>query len=66
MEVELFRFHGLGRVIRVEHRLGRLYLSVVRVMIGQFAIINFFKTGALHKALSVIAKRNASTERILQ
>jgi hypothetical protein len=53
---ELFRLHGLGRVIRMEHRGGRLYLSVVRLMIGQFALINFFKTGDLHKQLSAIAK----------
>ncbi len=48
---EIFRLHGLGRVIRVEHANGRLFLSVVRLMIGQFAIINFFKTGALQADL---------------
>jgi hypothetical protein len=50
-EAELFRLHGLGRVIRIEHRHGRLFLAVTRLMIGQFAFINFFKTGALHKKL---------------
>jgi hypothetical protein len=54
---ELFRLHGLGRVIRVEHRRGRLFLSVVRFMIGQFATINFFKTGKLHQEL--VAMTNA-------
>ena len=45
--VELFRLHGLGRVIRIDHINGRIFISVVRLMIGQFAFINFFKTGAL-------------------
>ena len=54
LSVELFRLHGLGRVIRVEHRQGRLFLSVVRWMIGQFAFINFLKTGTLHKELTAI------------
>jgi hypothetical protein len=54
-EAELFRLHGLGRVIRIEHRQGRLFLAVTRLMIGQFAIIDFFKTGALHKDLAAIA-----------
>jgi hypothetical protein len=51
VSVELFRLHGLGRVIRVNHRHGRLFVSVVRAMIGQFAFINFFRTGELHKQL---------------
>jgi hypothetical protein len=55
LEVELFRLHGLGRVIRLDYREGRVFLSVVRLMIGQFAFINFFKTGALHKELAAIA-----------
>ena len=56
-EAELFRLHGLGRVIRLEHRAGRLFLAVIRLMIGQFAFINFFKTGALHKELVVVIAR---------
>ena len=55
-EAELFRLHGLGRVIRIEHNGGRLFLSVVRLMLGQFAIINFFQTGALHKQLALVSK----------
>ena len=58
-EAELFRLHGLGRVIRIEHRQGRLFLAVTRLMIGQFAFINFFKTGALHKDLAAIAARKS-------
>ena len=52
LKVELFRLHGLGRVIRAEHQGGRLYLAVVRFMIGQFASVNFFGTGELHKKLA--------------
>src|SRR5258705_13301433 len=54
LEAELFRFHGLGRVIRLEYRGGRVFLAVVRLMIGQFAFINFFKTGALQKQLAAV------------
>jgi hypothetical protein len=60
IEAELFRLHGLGRVIRLEHREGRMFLSVVRLMIGQFAFINFFKTGKLCKELSDIANHSAT------
>ncbi len=65
LSAEMFRLHGLGRVIRVEHRHGRLFLSAVRFMIGQFASINFFKTGKLHKELltatSAVQGRSGST-----
>ena len=54
-DVELFRLHGTARVIRVDHQNGRLYLAVVRFMIGQFASVNFFKTGELLKQLQVLA-----------
>jgi hypothetical protein len=53
-QAELFRLHGLGRVIRIEHRQGRLFLAVTRLMVGQFALINFFKTGALHQELVAV------------
>jgi hypothetical protein len=56
ISAEIFRLHGLGRVIRVEHKGGRLFLAVVRLMIGQFAFINFFKTGTLQKEIAAIAK----------
>ena len=55
-EVELFRLHSLARVIRVDHKGGRLYLSVVRFMIGQFASVNFFKSGEFHKELASLAE----------
>jgi len=57
-DAELFRLHGSMRVIRVEHQGGRLYLAVVRFMIGQFAFVNFFKTGELHDALKRLARSN--------
>jgi len=56
--VELFRLYGLGRVIDVKHRHGRLYLSVTRFMIGQFALINFLKTGKLLEELTGAVKLN--------
>ena len=56
LSAELFRLHGLGRVIRRETRNGCLFLTVVRLMIGQFAFINFFKTGSLQKQLAEIGK----------
>jgi hypothetical protein len=48
----LFRLHGLGRVIQIDHSQGRMFVSVVRFMIGQLAFINFFKTGELHNQLT--------------
>ena len=60
LEAELFRLHGLGRVIRIEYRGGRLFLSVVRLMIGQFAFINFFQTGAVQKHLASLAKQHSA------
>ena len=48
---KLFRLHGLGSVIQIDHSSGRIFVSVVRFMIGQFAVINFFKTGELHKQI---------------
>jgi hypothetical protein len=54
-EVELFRLHGSMRVIRVDYQGGRLFLAVIRFMIGQFALVNFFKTGALHRTLAGLA-----------
>jgi hypothetical protein len=60
LAAELFRLHGLGRVIRVEDRGGRLFLAVVRFMIGQFAIINFFRTGKLHKELVGVTQQTTS------
>lgn len=50
-KVDMYRFHGLGRVIQVDHGNGRLFLAATRLMIGQFALINFFRTGKLHRVL---------------
>jgi len=59
LSAELFRLHGLCRVIRVEHRGGRLFLSVIRFLIaGQFMLVNFYKTGELQLRLAAIAARN--------
>lgn len=49
--VELFRLHGTMRVLKIDHSRGRLYLAVTRFMIGQFASVNFFKTGELYNRL---------------
>src|SRR5579872_4406481 len=47
----ILRLHGLGRVLQIDHRGGRLFVSVIRLMIGRFAFINFFKTGALNQQI---------------
>jgi hypothetical protein len=60
LDAKLFRMHGLARVIRLDHKQGRMFLSVVRFMVGQFASVNFFKTGTLHTELKAIAKTNIS------
>jgi len=61
-EVEMFRLHGMARVIRVDHQGGRVYFAVVRFMIGQFASVNFFKTGELHQLIQQLANPvNAQT-----
>ena len=45
--ISMFRLHGLSRVVRVEHDAGSTFFAVTRIMIGQFAFVNFFKTGTL-------------------
>jgi hypothetical protein len=47
----LFRLHGLGRIVQIDRSAGRLYIAVVRAMIGHFAFINFFETGELYEKL---------------
>jgi hypothetical protein len=50
--VDLFRLHGLGRMLRIVHNRGTFFVSVVRFcLFGQFAIINFFGTGKLKDEL---------------
>ncbi len=53
--VDMYRFHGLGRVIQVDHQKGRCFLAATRLMIGQFAIVNFFRTGKLYEAILSIS-----------
>ena len=54
--VELFRLHGLGRMIRIVHGQNTLFVSVVRFCIAdRFAVIDFFKTGSLVRDLSAVA-----------
>jgi hypothetical protein len=60
LEVELLRLHGLGRVIRIDSRGGRLFLSVVRLLVGQFALINFLQTGKLQRHLASLAKQRSA------
>lgn len=54
--VELFRLHGTGRMLKVEHSSGTLFISVVRLNIGGFfMIVNFLRTGELCKKLTAAA-----------
>lgn len=51
-DVDLFRLHGLGRMIKIQHSSGTLFVSVVRfVLFGYFATVNFFRTGQLNNEL---------------
>ena len=59
--VKLFRLHGLGRVIQIDYAGGRLFVSVIRFMIGQFATINFFKTGDLNDRLTATLQRQRTS-----
>jgi hypothetical protein len=44
-DIEMIRLHKIGRVIRLNHSDGTHFVSVIRFMIGQFALINFLATG---------------------
>ena len=56
LSAELFRLHGLCSVIRLDYQGGRLFLSVIRFLIGgQLVLVNYFKTVELHKTLAAIA-----------
>lgn len=56
--VEMFRLHGTGRMIRVIHSEGTLFLAVVRFCLwGYFSMINFFGTGRLYSELSALVER---------
>jgi hypothetical protein len=62
--VKLFRLHGLGRVIQIDHAAGRLFVSAIRFMIGQFATINFFKTGELNERLIAATTRPTDNQEL--
>ncbi|MBS0202100.1 MAG: hypothetical protein JSS49_04310 [Planctomycetes bacterium] len=57
--VELFRLHNTGRMLKIEHDGGTLFVSVIRfIMFSHFAVGNFFGTGKLKKELQkIIADR---------
>ena len=55
--VELFRLHGLGRMIKVCCGEQNLFVSVIRFnFFGYFALINFFGTGRLRDELSKVVE----------
>lgn len=55
-EAELFRLHGLGRMIRLSSDIGTLFLTVVRLNLwGYFVVVNFRRTGELHQRLEARA-----------
>lgn len=58
LKADLFRLHGVGRVIQLDYKGGRVFMSVIRFMVGQFALINFFRTGELQRRLAAIVKPN--------
>jgi hypothetical protein len=50
--VEMFRLHGLGRMIKLLYKERTIFLTVVRLnLFGYFVIINFFKAGKLYEAI---------------
>lgn len=58
VSAEIFRLHGTCTVIRVEHKSGRLFLSVIRFLIGgQLMLVNYYGTIELQKKLASLALR---------
>jgi hypothetical protein len=50
--VEMFRLHGLGRMIKMTCDGRTVFLTVVRLnLFGYFVVINFFKAGELYESL---------------
>jgi hypothetical protein len=50
--VDMFRLHGLGRMIKMVCNERTIYLTVVRLnLFGYFVIINFFRAGELYESL---------------
>src|SRR5438309_10794303 len=50
--VELFRLHGMARMLKIQHSGGTLFVSVIRFsLFGLFGVVNFFGTGRLQDEL---------------
>ncbi len=50
--VEMFRLHGLGRMLKLVCKERTVFLTVVRLnLFGYFVIINFFRAGKLYETL---------------
>jgi hypothetical protein len=50
--VELVRPHGAGRMLKISHGEGTLFVSVIRFnLFGIFTVVNFFATGRLKQEL---------------
>src|SRR4051812_25330246 len=53
ISADLFRLHGTCTVIRVDHKKGRVFLSVIRFLIGgQLMLVNYHGTVAMHRKLA--------------
>lgn len=53
--VELLRMHKMGRMLKVTHRDGAIFLTVIRFQLfGVFAVVNYFATGRLKQELDEI------------
>jgi hypothetical protein len=51
-DVEMFRLHGLGRMLKLVCKERTVFLTVVRInLFGYFVIINFFGAGKLYESL---------------
>lgn len=59
--VELFRMHNTGRMLKIVHNQGTLFVTVIRFnLFGYLAMVNFFATGRLQKELqSLIGNQNS-------
>jgi hypothetical protein len=61
--VELFRLHGTGRMLKITHQGGALFVSVIRFsLFGLFALVNFFATGRLQMELEAAIRERRSAE----
>jgi len=51
--IEMFRLHGLGRMIKLVCADRTMFLTVIRLNVfGYFIFIDFLKTGRLYEALN--------------